>query len=92
MSDELLASSADGVLTLTINRPERRNALSWDVITGLRAAVAAAKDDAAVVDALNRNARFIRGRVSPEEAVALHEEGIETVSLPPGVFLDDSVQ
>lgn len=48
MSDELLASSADGVLTLTINRPERRNALSWDVITGLRAAVAAAKDDATV--------------------------------------------
>ena len=36
--------------------------------------------------------RNIRGRVSPEEAVALHEEGIETVSLPPGVFLDDSVQ
>jgi ribosome-binding factor A len=25
----------------------------------------AAKDDQAVVDALNRNARFIRGRVSP---------------------------
>ena len=36
--------------------------------------------------------RNIRGRVSPEDAVALHEEGIETVSLPPGVFLDDSVQ
>ena len=48
MSDELLASTADGVLTLTINRPERRNALSWDVITGLRAAAAAAKTDPAV--------------------------------------------
>ena len=48
MSDELLVSTADGVLTLTINRPERRNALSWDVITGLRSAVVAARDDAAV--------------------------------------------
>jgi len=45
MSDELLVSTADGVCTMTINRPERRNALSWDVITGLRTATAAAKDD-----------------------------------------------
>jgi len=36
--------------------------------------------------------RNIRGRVSAEEAVELREEGIDTVSLPPGVFLDDSVQ
>lgn len=42
---ELLTETRDGVLTLTINRPERRNALSWDVITGLRQATAAAKDD-----------------------------------------------
>ena len=48
MSDELLVSTAGGVTTLTINRPERRNALSWDVITGLRVAVAEAKADAAV--------------------------------------------
>jgi len=48
MSDELLVSTAGGVTTLTINRPERRNALSWDVITGLRTAVAEAKADAAV--------------------------------------------
>lgn len=34
--DELLLDTVDGVATLTINRPERRNALSWDVITGLR--------------------------------------------------------
>ena len=30
---------------ITINRPERRNALSWDVVKGLRAAVAEAKRD-----------------------------------------------
>ena len=36
--------------------------------------------------------RNIRGRVSPEEAVELREEGIETVSLPPGVLLDEGVQ
>ena len=34
----------------------------------------------------------IRGRVSAEEAVELREEGIETVSLPPGVFLDEGIQ
>ncbi len=36
--------------------------------------------------------RNIRGRVSPEESQALREEGIETVGLPPGIFLDDGVQ
>ena len=34
--DELLVGVADGVATLTINRPERRNALSWTVIRRLR--------------------------------------------------------
>ena len=36
--------------------------------------------------------RNIRGRVSPDEASALSEEGIETVSLPHGIFLDEGVQ
>lgn len=48
MSDELLVESAEGVLTLTINRPELRNALSWAVISGLRSAVDAARADPAV--------------------------------------------
>lgn len=34
--------------------------------------------------------RNIRGRVSMEDAIELREEGIETVSLPPGIVLDDS--
>ena len=36
--------------------------------------------------------RTIRGRVSAEEAVELREEGIETISLPPGIMLDEGVQ
>lgn len=43
--DELLYEVAGGVATLTINRPERRNALSWAVIEGLRARVAEARAD-----------------------------------------------
>jgi len=46
-TDELLIDLADGVARLTINRPERRNSLSWGVISSLRAAVASAKADPA---------------------------------------------
>ena len=42
---ELLRTVADGVLTLTINRPERRNAMSWEVVRGLRQAVEEARHD-----------------------------------------------
>ena len=43
--EALLYEVADGVARLTINRPERRNAMSWAVLTELRHAVAEAKDD-----------------------------------------------
>jgi enoyl-CoA hydratase/carnithine racemase len=46
--EALLYESTGGVATVTINRPERRNALSWTVITELRAAVAAVKADPSV--------------------------------------------
>jgi hypothetical protein len=36
--------------------------------------------------------RNVRGRISMEDAQALREEGIETVGLPPGIFLDEGVQ
>ncbi len=36
--------------------------------------------------------RNIRGRVTPEDAESLREEGIDTVSLPPGVFFDEGLQ
>lgn len=44
-SDELLSHQADGVLTLTINREERRNAMSPAVIAGLTEALQRARGD-----------------------------------------------
>lgn len=41
----MLYESADGIARITINRPERRNALSWDVMRQLRADLVLAKDD-----------------------------------------------
>ncbi len=46
--DDLLVDRQGPVLTLTINRPERRNAMTWEVIAGLRREVARAKVDPAV--------------------------------------------
>jgi enoyl-CoA hydratase/carnithine racemase len=43
--ESLLYGVADRVAMITINRPERRNALSWTVMTELRGAFAAAKAD-----------------------------------------------
>jgi len=37
-----------GVARITINRPERRNAMSWEVMRGLRRVLAAAAEDGAV--------------------------------------------
>jgi enoyl-CoA hydratase/carnithine racemase len=47
MPEELLVDTADGITTLTINRPEVHNALSWSVLAELRAAVATAGTDPA---------------------------------------------
>lgn len=44
-SQELRYEVAEGVATLTIDRPERRNALSWAVIAQLRERVAEARRD-----------------------------------------------
>ena len=46
--ESLLYDVADGVATITINRPERRNALSWTVMSELRSAFEAAKADSTV--------------------------------------------
>ncbi|HVC69042.1 MAG TPA: enoyl-CoA hydratase-related protein [Acidimicrobiales bacterium] len=47
-TDEVLTEHDGAVARITINRPERRNAMSWGVMTGLRQAVAAAKADTAI--------------------------------------------
>jgi enoyl-CoA hydratase/carnithine racemase len=44
-SDEVRYSVGSGIARLTINRPERRNALSWSVVTELRRRVAECRDD-----------------------------------------------
>lgn len=45
---ELVRTLDDGVLTLALNRPERRNALTWDLVRDLRGALAEARADRAV--------------------------------------------
>ncbi|HEX9969884.1 MAG TPA: enoyl-CoA hydratase-related protein [Acidimicrobiales bacterium] len=47
-SGEVLYDAADGIGRITINRPERRNAMSWTVIHEIREHLAAAKADAGV--------------------------------------------
>lgn len=48
MADELLVTVDGPVARLTIDRPQRRNALSWEVMTGLRRALAEVKADPSV--------------------------------------------
>ena len=45
---EVLVECSGGVARITINRPERRNAMSWEVISGLRAAFGDVKLDTEV--------------------------------------------
>src|SRR6476619_7777230 len=45
MTDEVLYEVDDGVARATIKRPDRRNAMSYGVMQGLRDSVAAAKAD-----------------------------------------------
>jgi enoyl-CoA hydratase/carnithine racemase len=48
MAAAVLAEVVEGVATLTINRPERRNALSWEVVGQLRTEVERARLDPAI--------------------------------------------
>jgi enoyl-CoA hydratase/carnithine racemase len=63
MDAPLLVARSGRTLTLTLNRPERRNALSPALVAGLTAAVAAAADDAEVGCIVLRGAggRFCAG-------------------------------
>ncbi|GAA2399441.1 enoyl-CoA hydratase/isomerase family protein [Mycolicibacterium llatzerense] len=51
-NDDLLIENLDGVLHVTINRPERRNALSNSVVEGLEQVIAYIHDNPAEVRAL----------------------------------------
>ena len=48
MSNEILIARENGVLTITINRPERKNALTPAMYQAMAEALAAAQEDAAV--------------------------------------------
>ena len=45
MAHEVLFENSAGVARITINRPERRNAMSFEVMQGLREAFARSRDD-----------------------------------------------
>ncbi|WP_187271878.1 enoyl-CoA hydratase/isomerase family protein [Aeromicrobium terrae] len=42
----VLVRTSDGIATVTLNRPTRRNAASWDLVTGLLDALEQVRDDA----------------------------------------------
>ncbi len=67
MSETLLVESRAGVVYLTLNRPEKRNALSLDLLTELEQAIETiASDLKARVVVLGGAARFSRpGTISP---------------------------
>lgn len=56
MSAHVLVEQADGVLTLTLNRPEKKNALTGEMYAALAAAITRADDDDAVRSVLLRAA------------------------------------
>lgn len=48
MTQLILRSDADGVATLTLNRPDKRNAINRELFRALRAQILALQDDAAI--------------------------------------------
>jgi enoyl-CoA hydratase/carnithine racemase len=91
-ASEVLYEVDGRVATITINRPERRNALSWDVVRLLRSsfAVAKADDSVRVVVLTGAGDRAfcagadLGGMAAGEDFLALHESRGELASL----FLD----
>jgi enoyl-CoA hydratase len=74
---ELLSAVADGVLTLTINREERRNALNRAVLEALEAALAAADEDPEVRAIVLRGAGEKSFCAGADLAEMLSHESIE---------------
>lgn len=48
MSDQVLTAEENGLLTVTLNRPERRNAMTPDMTAALCSVLAAASEDSAI--------------------------------------------
>jgi enoyl-CoA hydratase/carnithine racemase len=78
--DEVLYSAAGGIARITINRPERRNALTWTAVSALGARLAEAGADPAVrvVVLTGAGSTFcagvdLAGMAAGSSYVALHE-------------------
>jgi len=76
MADEILVSTADHICTITLNRPEKRNALNPAMIAGLRTAFArvAAEPDVRVVILRANGPAFCAG-LDLSEMAAQREAG-----------------
>ncbi len=85
MADEILCSIADGVATLTLNRPDKRNAMNSALLDGLRQRFDALEDDRDVRVVVVRGAgpAFCSGmdlnELSRRQAEADPETGVTAV-------------
>lgn len=79
MSDVLIETKKDGVLTLTMNRPDRLNALSWDLLSALQSALgrAASDRDVGVVVLAGAGKAFCAGGDVKSMAEGGRTEGFE---------------
>lgn len=76
MADEILVSTADHICTITLNRPEKRNALNPRMIAALRAALARVATDATVrVVVLRANGPAFCAGLDLSEMAAQREAG-----------------
>src|SRR5213596_1607957 len=77
MADEILSSVADGITTLTLNRPERRNALNTAMLDELRRRFDELERDARARVVVIRGAgtAFCSGRDLNEMSRRQHEPG-----------------
>ncbi len=89
MSDHLLIESDCGIVRLTLNRPEKRNALSFDLLRSLEAAIEAIGADASarVIILGSRGSVFCSGHDLAEMVGRSEEEYRELFALCSRVML-----
>lgn len=90
-TDHLLAELDSGILTLTLNRPERRNALSSQMISALMAQLDAAESDSNVrcIVVTGSGGAFCAG--GDVKGMASHAQSRTEGAQPPPQVLDERV-
>ena len=84
-NDELLYEVVNGIATITINRPESRNALNSAVRNGIRAALESfTRDDKAKVLIITAT-----GNIAFSAGADLKEMSEEHLAIPPDDFISD---